>query len=438
MRVVAHASLVWATTTDFHNAMNSPLSGYAEGFYGRLLSWPERRQIIDALQRLGLTTYYYAPKEDPCHRLHWRTPYAQRWREEFNSFCTYAHECEIRVVAGVAPGLDFNFADLPGGTDFACLVAKSKALIDDGADVISLLMDDIDADFDKRCGGFDSEGMAHAALANALGDALAELTRDTGKRNKHLGSLWVTPRIYADELIAESPEYVPDFVQRLNKQHCVLYCGSDVVAHTVNGDSANALLANSGESGVGGEPGDSYLKHRVIIWDNLYANDYCPRRLFVGPWVRRGRLRDVLLNPTGMVHTDCLLLELMAAGMRQAATVGSEQENAVSAWRSILSDHGVPPAFRDLAPYFAHPHFNIEEITDEVAYDLVNTEPVRVAIEHCLWRWKTPLSREWYTYIFGLKHDLLTRCGHHSPDRILKTQTAPLAHVLLTRDECGL
>ena len=49
----------------------------------------------------------------------------------------------------------------------------------------------------------------------------------------------------------------------------------------------------------------------MIIWDNFYANDYCPRRLFLGPW-RAVNLPDVMLNPTGMIETDLLLLDLMS------------------------------------------------------------------------------------------------------------------------------
>jgi hyaluronoglucosaminidase len=48
------------------------------------------------------------------------------------------------------------------------------------------------------------------------------------------------------------------------------------------------------------------------------------------------------------------------------------------------------------------------------------------AIETLLWRWKTPLAREWYPFLFGLKHDLLIASGELPALRIAKTQTAPL------------
>ncbi|MFK7861437.1 MAG: beta-N-acetylglucosaminidase domain-containing protein [Granulosicoccus sp.] len=422
---LARASLFRKIYTDDCRTMNSPVTGYAEGFYGRLLSWADRRQIVDALQHLGLTTYYYAPKEDPCHRLHWRTPYHLQWREEFRRFCAYAHEGGVRVVAGVAPGLDFDFAELPDSQDFQSLVTKSMALLDDGADVISLLMDDIDADFEKRSGRFHAEGEAHAELANALGDALSGMMFNTDGADPPDTSIWVTPRIYADELIAEAENYLPTFVLTLKEHHRVLYCGSDVVAHTLDADAFNALRTTTAECS------NPLLKHRVIIWDNLYANDYCPRRLFVGPWERRSAIRDVLLNPTGLVNTDCLLLELMAIEIQQESQPESERQSPALLWQAALGRHGIPDVFTLLAPYFYHPHFNTVECDKQITTNCIDNDEVRTAIEHCLWRWKTPLSREWYTFIFGLKHDLLTHAGQHSTERILKTQSRPLARMLL-------
>ncbi|MFK8081253.1 MAG: beta-N-acetylglucosaminidase domain-containing protein [Granulosicoccus sp.] len=409
--------------------MTSPITGYAEGYYGRLLEWPERRQIVNTLQRLELTTYYYAPKEDPCHRLQWRMPYKQPWTEEFKLFCTYAHQRDVRVVTGVAPGLDFDFSDFPNSADFSSLVTKSQLLLDAGADLISLLMDDIDADFDERSGHFESEGQAHAALANALGDALSTPQGVTDENNRSDTCLWVTPRIYADELIADAVDYLPAFVQTLKEHHHVLYCGSDVVARVLNTESANALRV------VDTKMAAPVAKHRVIFWDNLYANDYCPRRLFIGPWRHRSPLQDVLLNPTGMVHTDCLLLELMAECLRYSSDGATEPGRTNSSWESVLLRHDVPQAFKHIAPFFYHPHFNNIEVTDNPVMKNIDSQEALSALEHCLWQWKTPLSREWYGYLFGLKHDLLTRIGRHPDQRILKTQNQPLAHLLIANQK---
>ena len=145
-----------------HFLMTTPITGYAEGYYGRLLSWAERARLLATLQSLGMNTYYYAPKEDPWHRFDWRTPYPQKWLEEFRAFCHEARQRDVVVVAGVAPGLDFDFSHLPDGEDFRLLVSKCAFLLENGASAISLLMDDIDTDFSLHAGGFANEGEAHA------------------------------------------------------------------------------------------------------------------------------------------------------------------------------------------------------------------------------------------------------------------------------------
>ena len=76
------------------------------------------------------------------------------------------------------------------------------------------------------------------------------------------------PGIYADELIEETSDYLSAFMSTPPEQYHVLYCGSDILAHTLYTSSAQALDAAS----RGG--GKSERCHRVIFWDNIYANDY--------------------------------------------------------------------------------------------------------------------------------------------------------------------
>lgn len=394
--------------------MTERVYGYAEGYYGRLFTWAERRKLVDTLASNGQNTYYYAPKEDALHRWQWRTAYSDCWLGEFATFCSYATQQGVSVVAGVAPGLDFDFKDLPDGSDYQALSRKSRALLDAGADYLSLLLDDIDEDFHSRRGRFSSEGQAHATLANTLADELGIL-------------IWVTPRIYADELMLSDAAYLPDFLETLQEQHRVLYCGNDVVSQQVSVRSLQEICKTRGQSSelsCTDSVAQSQLR-RIVLWDNLYANDYCPRRFFVGPWQGRSEVGDVLLNPTGMIHTDSLLLDLMAA---HSGLIDNSVE-AIDAWRTVLMKHGVPDSFFELAPYFYHPVFNNHT---EPSLPIASNSTFD-AIEHCLWRWKTPLAREWYGYIFGLKHDLLAQQNQLPQDRIRKTQTAPLAQALISR-----
>jgi hypothetical protein len=66
--------------------------GYIEGYYGRLLSWKDRELIIKSLNKNKMNTYFYAPKEDTCHRLCWRKKYSKNWRHNFQNFINLAEK----------------------------------------------------------------------------------------------------------------------------------------------------------------------------------------------------------------------------------------------------------------------------------------------------------------------------------------------------------
>ena len=57
---------------------------------------------------------------------------------------------------------------------------------------------------------------------------------------------------------------------------------------------------------------DKILSNEIIFWDNYYANDYCPRRFFIGPCVGREKLKNIMINPTGLIRTDLLILDIFA------------------------------------------------------------------------------------------------------------------------------
>jgi hyaluronoglucosaminidase len=373
-------------------------TGYIEGYYGRLFDWRDRNRLLGGVAAAEMTSYFYAPKEDARHRQFWRQPYDKAWQAEFTQFATIAAAKNIHLIAGIAPGLDFDFASLDASmdqkNDFTILVAKARQFLANGASMIALLMDDIAADFEARSGSFKNEGRAHAALANRLGLAID-------------AAIIIVPRIYADSLItpddAQSLAYLEQFTSHLDPQHQVVYCGDDIVAPRPFGDAGGHLDPAS-----------------IIIWDNFYANDYCPRRLFLGPW-RNTDMPHIMLNPTGMIETDLLLLGLMAGGRDQA---GRGSEAGKIYWRELMQKAAVPDVFFDIAAYFDAPYGFAAEFV------MPSAKTALAALDILLWRWKSPLQREWYPHLMGLKQDILLANGELPLERIEKTQMAPLARQL--------
>jgi len=370
--------------------------GYIEGYYGKLLSWAERKSIVHQLHAIGFSHYFYAPKEDIFHRLQWREPYPAQWREQFSAWASDAKSCQVNLIAGLAPGLDFDFTHLNSGDDFIALVNKAKQLLEDGAGSIALLMDDINAEYKTANATAQFEGQAHAQLANALSEAIDSF-------------IYIVPRVYAKELEHESLNYAHSFSHELHEGHVVFHCGTHIVAPNISNEDY-ADFAGDG-------------RHRIVVWDNLYANDYCPRRLFLGSWLGRQDVSDVMLNPTGMPATDSLLLEIMANTLHG--------EDSESAWIRALDKHEVPDEFHHIAEYFYHPPF--EHLGVSAFAGESSLEQQLSAIEFLLWKWKSPLSREWYPYLFGLKHDLLISAKQLPELRIRKTQLSPLVRRLSER-----
>jgi hyaluronoglucosaminidase len=369
--------------------------GYIEGYYGRLLSWKNRKLIIKSLKRNNMNTYFYAPKEDVCHRLYWRKKYSKKWRLSFQNFIQISKKNNINIIAGVSPGLDFNFKELNNvsinneNSDFELLFKKAKQLLEDGANSFALMLDDIPKDFKKKFGSGISEGTYHAILANKLSDKLGQ-------------NIFFVPRVYADELISDDPTYLKDLSKTLNPKIKVFYCGKNVVARTYkNYEKIKKILSN-----------------QIIVWDNFYANDYCPRRLFVGPTLGRQNVKNIMVNPTGLIKTDLLVLDIFGKSI-----VGKLSKIE---WENILKIHNVPNAFLKIRKYFLKPDFGFNPSTQSLK---INKEHIE-KLDFLLWKWKSELSREWYPYLFGLKQDLQINQKLLTSERIIKSQTIPLSEFL--------
>jgi len=368
--------------------MNSSryMRGYIEGFYGRLLSWQDRHAILDQLNQLEMNCYFYAPKEDPNHRLLWRQDWDENWCNAMSGFCEQAGANKIDVIVGIAPGLDYDFFN--EDKEFTILVEKSQQLEKAGVSAIVLMFDDIEPAPDHFARLGRSEAECHANTARRLSEALTV-------------PVYLVPRIYADEIADNASLYYQELAALLPAGMPLFHCGQHIVAGADPLQPETELVAQAGFA-------------RLVLWDNHYCNDYCPRRLFVGPHRGRTQNAELLLNGTGMPETDRLLLALMH--------VGDDERQ----WQAALTAADVPEAFLTISHWFDAP-----VLTGQLPPPLpLPDDREMAAIEDLLWRWKSPLAREWYPFLFGLKHDALLASGQMPRERIAKTQTAPLFHYL--------
>lgn len=359
-------------------AGHPPLTGYIEGYYGRLLRWEERDLICRTLQRLGQNTYFYAPKEDPLHRARWRDPYSLTWRRQFESFLAQARRRGVETIVGLAPGLSYSYTS---AGDFRRLLEKMLRFADGGCLHFALLMDDIpNALPSEDSHRFSSLGQAHGELLQKLQVGLHQ--RDARLR------LSFCPTVYCDAFAeqgrASKSRYLMDLAEHMPPIP-IYWTGPDVISRHIRGKDLIPLAR--------------LFPNRLILWDNYYANDYCPERVFLGPLEGRHSdalplLNGFLLNSTGLPHLDCLYQELL-----QAWIVGRD---AVEAWRETVSAFGDADAWMELMPLLGSPF-------GELPQSRLGPKALRDAREKLkplIWDWKGPLHLELYTCLKQLDRDL--------------------------------
>jgi hypothetical protein len=352
--------------------------GYIEGYYGRLLRWEERFALVNHLKKLGLNTYVYAPKEDPLHRQEWRKAYPGLWMSMFQALCALGKQKKVNVVPALAPGLSYDYLSQK---DYAVLLKKMKTFCSAGVRAVALLMDDIDDSLPKSCQKvFSSLGQAHGRL-------LAKLEKDL-KRTYPGISLWFCPTIYTDEFAkgtASMSQYLKDLAACIPPKVQVFWTGKEVIARSIS--AADIKYATS------------LFRGQVLIWDNYYANDYCPGRIFLGPFRNRSRdtLKKVsgfLLNPTGHFFTDTFYLMLLAGYVKG--------QNPVSVWKQAAKAIKLPRQLADVKHLLDSPF-------TAIARKDLQVNKIRKSIEaltFLVFSWKSPLQREWYPYLYNLRNDL--------------------------------
>lgn len=357
--------------------------GYVEGYYGRIFGWKERARLLDHLAALGANAYLYAPKEDAFHRRDWRKPYPAAWRREFGALALRSRRRGVDLVPGMAPGLSYDYL---APADYRILLAKLKAFRDLGCRTLALLMDDIPPALPENCRSvFRSLGEAHGLLLRRL---LADLGRGRGGVR-----LWFCPTVYTDQFASgplDQDPYLVDLAATMPPEIPLMWTGPRIISERL-GRGEIGTLARKFPGGI-------------LLWDNLYANDYCPGKIFLGPY--RGRTaetwrmtRGILLNPTGLPATDRLLLDLLADSRRGVP--------AAESWEAALERHAVPGEFREVARFLDSPFY----AAGGADLSPRRMEAARKALKTLIWDWKGELHQEWYPYLFMLDADLKLASG---------------------------
>ncbi len=297
------------------------LNGVIEGFYGPPWSEGERATLFDQMATWRLDTYLYCPKDDLHHRALWRVPYAGAELDALAARIAASHAVGLRFIYGIGPGLDIDYGS---DQDRADLRARCAQMLEIGCDGLALLFDDIPDRIDAAAlQAWGSLAGAQAAVANEL---FAWAHR---QRPDLVAAFCPTP--YCGRMAAAGlggAGYLDDLGSALDATIDVFWTGPEIVSDAISVAHVREVAAR--------------LRRKPVLWDNLHANDYDGRRMFLGPYAGRPlelrhELRGILTNPNTEFPLNRVAVHTLALYL-QADETWDEREAYLTALREWQPD----------------------------------------------------------------------------------------------------
>ena len=293
--------------------------GVIEGFYGRPWTPVQRLHLLERQAAWGMNVFVYGPKDDVKIRAAWREPYDADELARLEELARSADERAVALHCAIAPGLDIRYSD---ASDRDALIRKVDQLLDAGARGISLLFDDIPSALPAEDAG------AFASFAHAQADVANHLVAHLDGRVP----LIFCPTEYCDRFarpsVDESP-YLNVLGELLDPRSDVYWTGPEIVSEAVPVEATRRFAR--------------VLRRPPVLWDNLHANDYDGRRMYLGPYAGRppelrGELRGVITNPNVEYEANFVPLHTTAAWMRGGSAAENTAENAAASAARAVDD----------------------------------------------------------------------------------------------------
>ncbi|KAM3606588.1 uncharacterized protein V6R79_019290 [Siganus canaliculatus] len=294
------------------------ISGVVEGFYGRPWTMEQRKELFRRQQKWGLNTYLYAPKDDYKHRMFWRELYSVEEAEQLMTLIAAAKEHGIEFIYAISPGLDITFSNQK---EVSALKRKLDQVTHFGCKSFALLFDDIDHNMcpaDKEV--FSSFAHAQVSITNEIYQYLGEPETFLFCPTEYCGT-------FCYPNVPQSP-YLHTVGEKLLPGIDVLWTGPKVVSKDITVESIEEV--------------SKILRRAPVIWDNIHANDYDQKRLFLGPYKGRStelipRLKGVLTNPNCEFESNFVAIHTLATwyksnmnGVRKDVVMTDGEDSTVS------------------------------------------------------------------------------------------------------------
>uniref|UniRef100_A0A4W5PA89 protein O-GlcNAcase n=1 Tax=Hucho hucho TaxID=62062 RepID=A0A4W5PA89_9TELE len=264
---------------------------------GRPWSMEQRKVLFQWMQRWELNTYLYGPKDDLKHRLLWREVYSPEEEGQLRTLIVESEKRGLRFVYSLSPGQDIVFSS---SCDLSLLKRKLRQVSKLGCQAFAILFDDIDHSLCQ------ADSQAFSSFAHAQVSVANEIYRFLGEPPVFL----FCPTEYCGSLcspsVSKSP-YLMTVGEDLLPNISIIWTGSKVISRELSVEGLSEV--------------QSVLQRPPLVWDNLHANDYDSRRLFLGPFKGRypqlaTQLRGLLLNPNCEFEANYIPLHTLGTWYR--------------------------------------------------------------------------------------------------------------------------
>jgi hypothetical protein len=245
--------------------------GVIEGFYGGPWSHQQRLDLMRLSSSLKLNSYVYAPKDDPYHRMQWRSPYPPAQLAQLGELVAAAADNGVDFVYALHPAMSMRFSD---DAEHAALAAKAEQLWSIGVPTIALLFDDVPPQLVDEA-DVAAFGADPGALGRAHGTTCARFERDAMRPRGIAGPLVMVPTDYAGD---DPSPYRTALAETLPSDALVWWTGPDIVVGAIGRDDIDRAAVSFGRE--------------LLLWDNFPVNDFDRTRAFLGPL--SGRTTDLL------------------------------------------------------------------------------------------------------------------------------------------------
>nr|XP_039262504.1 protein O-GlcNAcase-like [Styela clava] len=278
---------------EFAEGDGSFMCGVVEGFYGRPWTTAQRKELFQRMKSMGMNTYLYGPKDDYKHRLYWRDLYSMDETALLKLLIDAATEQDILFIYAISPGLDMSFAS---DKEVECLKSKLLQVQSLGCKAFALLFDDIDP---ILCA---ADKMQYASAASAQAGVTNQMYQLLGGPK-----FLFCPTEYCNSMAipdVKNSLYLKTIGNELNKNISIMWTGPKVVSKHISVESIKELTES--------------VQRKIVIWDNIHANDYDPKRVFLGPYKGRSthlipHLSGVLTNPNCEFESNYIAMHTLAS-----------------------------------------------------------------------------------------------------------------------------